>query len=113
MEDINKVLGLGEAFSRFSDSKVRTIYPITMNKFQPFMKSFAMVNPNQLWMNYMYDESIQAVKDVMTLSFREEEDIDNLFEQITNENFMDIMKVIKAVNGFEDMESTDPNPKEV
>ena len=113
MEDINKVLGLGETISTFPDKKERIGYPITMMKFQVFMKNFAMINPKLLWTNFLYEETMQALRGVLVLSFKDEEDIDGLLEQITNENFSDIMNAIKVANGFEDIGDQDPNKVEV
>lgn len=113
MEDMNKVLGLGEKYSNFPDKKERNIYPITMRNFQEFVGSFGMINAKKMWVNYLHEETAEAVKKVISMSFRDEKDLDTLYEQINAENFSDIISVIEVINGFQEIGKEDPNQMEV
>lgn len=109
IEDLDKILGLPQECNLFLDKKKRTAYPITMKDFKKFINNFTLINTEKLWSNMIFDENINAVKNVLSMSFKDD-DIDDILENINARNFKEIFKLIMDINGIE-FKKDDPKNK--
>lgn len=109
-DKLEDVLGLPQECGDFTDGKVRVAYPVTMKNFPTFISNLGYVNPKNLWNNMVFDEGINAVKAVLTASFKDD-DIDEIMENINARNFPQIMNTIMRINGINLDRSEDSDPK--
>lgn len=101
-QNIRKVLGLPQKIDCFLDKKQRMAYPVTMRNFPDFIEAFAEINTEQLWVNYLLGDSSQkALVKILEMTFRDEEDVNSLLDQINAGNWVEIINTIMEMNGIE------------
>lgn len=93
--EIDEILSNSDTLTCFTDKKERTVEAITLENFSKFMSNIMIINVDALWVNYLQEDTEEAVKTVIQMSFPKDKDIMNV---ITAKNFPEIMKKILSVN---------------
>lgn len=111
-ENLNDVLGLPVKVKDFIDKKNRVAYPVKMVDFTSFIDNFSLINGNDLWKNFVMQHSADALKAVLSMTFKDDK-IEDLMENINAGNFKSIIDIIMKINGINLIEDDEKNAVEV
>lgn len=99
-DELDLALGNPNMVDVFPDGKVRNLSFVPMSKFSEFMKNVNSIDYKNLWINFMNEDMQKSLIRVLELSFKDDS-IDELLEQISAENYSDIINKILKINGIE------------
>lgn len=99
---LESILGLPQIIKGFCDGVDRKAYPITMKEFPTFMQSLQNISGQKLWINFINDESLNALKLFFELTFKDD-DYNTISKNINAGNWQDIVNIILKINGLENL----------
>lgn len=106
--DLDEMLGNGNILSCFPDGIERKLTLIPLVYFSKFMANVMIINVETLWTNFLQENTEEAIKTVIGMSFVDSEDIMNV---INAKNFPIIMGKILDFNDIK-LGGKDDNPDE-
>lgn len=103
-QEKNMALGIGVRIAGFNDGCMRKCYPFTLENLDDLNMFLSMINCEDLNENLSNEHSYIAFLSLLKFSFRlnDNKEFEKLLDAIDEENFSEIMKDIKKVNGIVD-----------
>ena len=103
-QEKNMALGIGVSISGFNDSVLRKCYPFTLENLDNLNLSLAIINCEDLNENFNDEYTHLAFLSLLKFSFRDlnNEEFEKLLDAIDENNFNEIIKDIKKINGIVD-----------
>lgn len=108
-QEMNMALGLDVYLSGFSDGVPRRCYPYKMRDLNKINSYLSFINEDDFDLNFQRPESIRSIQELFSDSFRDEnglplpdDGMTALLKAVNNENFKELIKDIKTLNGFRD-----------
>ena len=103
-QEKNMALGIGVSISGFNDGVLRKCYPFTLEKLDELNLYLAIINCEDLNENVNSEYTYAAFLSLLRFSFRDlnNEEFGQLLDAIDENNFIEIIKDIKKVNGVVD-----------
>ena len=101
--------GVDVYLSGFADGVPRRCYPYKMRDLNKINSYLSFINEDDFDLNFQRPESIRSIQELFSDSFRDEnglplsdDGMTALFKAVNNENFKELIKDIKTLNGFRD-----------
>lgn len=105
-QEKNMALGIGVRITGFNDDCMRKCYPFTLENLDDLNMFLSMINCEDLNENLNNEHSYIAFLSLLKFSFRinDDKEFEKLLDAIDEENFSEIMKDIKKINGIVDLQ---------
>lgn len=103
-QEKNMALGIGVRIVGFNDDCMRKCYPFTLENLDDLNMFLSMIDCENLNENLNNEHSYIAFLSLLKFSFRinDDKEFEKLLDAIDEENFNEIMKDIKKINGIVD-----------